>query len=62
MWAGGDNSGNISVKNLYTAIANTVGLNNLTGWRRHLWNWKIPLKIKIFTWLTIEKKIPTWDI
>jgi hypothetical protein len=62
MWAGGDNSRILSVKNLDTTIVNMIGLKNIFGWRRHLWFWKIPLKINFFTWLTIETKIPTWDI
>jgi ribonuclease HI len=61
LWDGGDSSGLISVKKLYSAIANTVWQNNINGWRKHLWNWKIPHKIKLFTWLSVENKIPTWD-
>jgi hypothetical protein len=26
-----------------------------------LWNWKLPLKIKLFNWLSVENKISTWD-
>jgi hypothetical protein len=61
MWAGGDNSGHTTVKNIYTAIANSTVHNNILGWRKKLWIWKIPLKIKLFNWLANENKIPTWD-
>jgi len=36
LWAGGDNSGHISVKKLYSAITNTVWKNNIIGWCKHL--------------------------
>jgi hypothetical protein len=62
MWDGGDNTDIISVKNIYNAIANTEWPNNITGWRIDFWKWKFPLKIKIFTWLTLKNKIPTWDL
>jgi hypothetical protein len=32
------------------------------GWRKALWSWSCPLKIKLFTWLVVENKILTWDI
>jgi hypothetical protein len=48
-------------KNIYTAIINTIWHSNISGWRMHLWTWKLPLKIKLFNWLADENKIPTWD-
>jgi hypothetical protein len=62
MWTGGDHSGNLSSKNVYMAYISTQGNNKITGWRRGLWKWSIQLKIKLFTWLTIEGKIHTWEI
>jgi hypothetical protein len=61
LWNGGDSSGNISVKNLYEAIASTIWNQKCTGWRKQLWHWNIPLKIKLFTWLAATNKILTWD-
>jgi hypothetical protein len=61
LWDEGDNSDHISIKNLYSAIANTTWLHNIYGWRKQFWSWKIPLKIKLFTWISLENKIPTWD-
>jgi hypothetical protein len=61
LWAGGDNSGLISVRNIYTTISNTTNNINTTGWRKHLWTWKIPLKVKLFIWLADKNKISTWD-
>jgi hypothetical protein len=61
LWNGGDCSGNISAKNLYDAIASTIWIQKCTGWRKQLWHWNIPLKIKLFTWLAATNKILTWD-
>jgi len=30
-------------------------------WYTDLWQWKIPLKIKLFVWLLLEQKLLTWD-
>jgi hypothetical protein len=62
MWTGGDKSGLISVKNVYTALTNKLWHHTIGGWRRHLWSWNIAQKIRLFTWLAIENKILTWDI
>jgi hypothetical protein len=56
MWSGGDRSSLLTVKNVYTTITNTLWLNNIGGWRKQLGSWNIAQKIKLFTWLTIEKK------
>jgi hypothetical protein len=62
IWDCGDNTGIFSVKKLYTAITTSVWPSTITGWRLNLWKWKLPLKLKIFTWLSLKKKIPTWDL
>jgi hypothetical protein len=61
-WTGGDKSGLIFVKNVYCALTNKIWHQSIGGWRRHLWTWNIAQKIRLFTWLTIENKILTWDI
>jgi hypothetical protein len=61
MWSGGDRSGLLTVKNVYTTITNSLWQINIGGWRKNLWSWNIAQKIKLFTWLTIENKIHTWD-
>jgi hypothetical protein len=62
MWTGGDNSSNLTIKNVYTTISNTLRQNNIGVWRKYMWSWNIAHKIKLFTWLIIENKIHTWDI
>jgi hypothetical protein len=59
LWAGGDKSGLISVKNVYTVLTNKLRHHTIGGWKRHLWSWNIPQKIRLFTWLAIENKILT---
>jgi hypothetical protein len=61
-WIGGDRSGNLTVKNVYNAISSTIWNQRCTGWRKYLWRWPLPLKIKLFIWLAANEKILTWDI
>jgi hypothetical protein len=60
LWTGGDNSGQLMVKNVYNAVATKLWNLKVGGWRRKLWKWDCPLKIKLFTWLVAENKILTW--
>jgi ferredoxin len=30
-------------------------------WYKELWNWKVPLKIKVFIFLMLEQRILTWE-
>jgi hypothetical protein len=61
LWAGGDASGIISVKNLYLALEKQLNLASDFSWIFQLWNWKLPLKLKLFIWLAGKGKILTWD-
>ena len=61
MWIGGDNSGYLTVKNIYLALLSTLGLSRIRGWRQLVWKWDIQLKIKKFIWLAAERKFLTWD-
>jgi hypothetical protein len=61
IWAGGDASGTLTVKNLYAAIQ-TQSIHSIdTSWFFQLWKWTIPLKLKLFLWLAGKAKILTWD-
>jgi hypothetical protein len=62
LWDNGDNTGILTVKKNYNAIATTEWPISITGWRFDFWKWKLPLKLKIFTWITLKRKIPTWDL
>jgi hypothetical protein len=61
IWTGGDRSGSISVKNIYLALAKKNWPIGVGGWRRHMWKWDLVQKIKLFTWLSVENRILTWD-
>jgi hypothetical protein len=56
-WTGGDSSGRISVKNAYEAIEKKKHVFMIGGWRKSLWSWDCPLKLKLFTWLVVENKV-----
>jgi hypothetical protein len=30
-------------------------------WYSEIWEWKLPLKVKLFVWLLLEQRILTWD-
>ena len=43
-----------------------VTLEEWTGsapscWEKSIWHWRIPLKLKIFVWLSLNNKVLTWD-
>jgi hypothetical protein len=61
IWTGGDNSGLITVKNIYHANLTTQGLKKVLGWRQAILKWNLQLKIKCFIWLAAKNKILTWE-
>jgi hypothetical protein len=61
-WAGGDATGNITVKNLYNALLNQRYFVLDSSWFSLIWRWEIPLKIKLFFWLAGKEKTLTWDL
>jgi ribonuclease HI len=61
VWAGGDATGVISVKNIYKAILSQHLSANELPWINQLWAWKVPLKLKLFSWLAGKERILTWD-
>ncbi|XP_020110397.1 uncharacterized protein LOC109725566 [Ananas comosus] len=48
-----------TVKSLYQLITD-AGLR--VSMNQHIWNLKIPVKIKVFIWLLLRKRLPTADI
>lgn len=61
LWAGGDATGTLTVKNLYAALQSQSLLSVDSSWFFQLWKWTIPLKIKLFLWLAGKGKILTWE-
>jgi hypothetical protein len=45
---------------VYNAVATKLWKFKTGGWRKKLWKWDCPLKIKLFAWLVVENKILTW--
>jgi hypothetical protein len=61
LWAGGDATGSVTVKNLYAAYLKQLGDETDRSWFRLIWKWQVPLKQKIFTWLAGRERILTWE-
>jgi hypothetical protein len=62
LWARGDATGIISVKNIYDALLKQLNLGADNSWYLQLWNWDIPLKYKLFLWLAGKEKILSWEL
>jgi ribonuclease HI len=61
LWAGGDATGSLTVKNIYFAYLLQMKLQTDHSWTSHIWNWQIPLKLKLFIWLAGKEKILSWE-
>jgi hypothetical protein len=61
LWTGRDCTGHISIAKKNSTIINSANIPNITGLCKRLWKWKIPLKVKLFTWLVDKNKISSWD-
>jgi hypothetical protein len=61
MWMGGDASGIISVKNLYTTLLQPFEFSSDNDWIYKLWKWTVQLKVKLFIWLAAKEKVLTWE-
>jgi hypothetical protein len=61
LWAGGDATGSITVKNLYEAYLQQMRLDVDNSWIRLIWKWQVPLKLKLFIWLAARGKILSWE-
>jgi len=59
IWTGGDSSGQISIRKVYSALSKNLWKFKTRGWRRNLWKWDCPMKINLFVWLLAENKILT---
>jgi hypothetical protein len=55
-WSGGDKLGELTIKNVYRDVIE-IRQKTIGGWRKSIWNWNLALKLKLFTWLTLENKI-----
>jgi hypothetical protein len=60
-WTGGDDSVLLIVKNVNSVLANKLWQHPIGGWQKKPWTWDCALKIKLFTWFSMDNKILTWD-
>lgn len=60
LWSWNSRDGSISAHSAYEAVCYT---NQVDGkwWHHACWQWRILLKVKIFSWLLLEEKILIWD-
>jgi len=61
MWTRGDNTGKLTVKNAYNALAAKFWENLEETWWKKLWKWDCPIKIRLFIWLLSANKILVWE-
>jgi len=57
MWMGGDVSCKFTVKSAYNAVAAKLWDSIEETWRKKLWKWDCPTKLKLFIWLLSANKV-----
>jgi hypothetical protein len=62
IWARGDATGRVTVKNIYVALLPTQDVAALPPWLFQMWKWPIPLKLILFIWLCANEKALTWEV
>ena len=62
IWAGGDASRVLSVKNIYSALIKPLDFHSDKVWVPKLWKWPLPLKLKLFLWLVAFEKVLTCNV
>jgi hypothetical protein len=45
----------------YIVLKEEEGLQDQEWWYKLVWKFKCPSKAKIFMWLVLRHKVPTWD-
>jgi hypothetical protein len=60
LWTGGDRSGLLTAKNVYSALANKCWNNTADRWCLKIWKGDCTLKIKLFAWLMFKNKLLMW--
>jgi hypothetical protein len=60
MWAKNKVTGMYTTKLSYEALMDAVGQEEVWWWNK-IWKIKVPKKTRIFLWLTLKNKVPTWE-
>jgi ribonuclease HI len=61
LWSWDTKGDQVTTKQAYEAQLEEAVLVEPVFWYSELWNWLLPLKIKLFMWLLFEQKILTWE-
>jgi hypothetical protein len=61
MWSWDTKSGQVSAKKAYEVQMLEDEVTEPVFWYSDLWQWQLPLKIKLFMWLLLEQRILTWE-
>jgi hypothetical protein len=61
MWSWDTKGGQVTTKQAYEVQLEEAVVVEPVFWYSDLWNWHLPLKIKLFMWLLLEQKILTWE-
>jgi hypothetical protein len=58
-WEGSDGMGFPTTKNIYKALEDVLWAPVIRYWAFKLWSWHLTLKVKLFFWLLLKKKLLT---
>lgn len=61
LWSWNTLNGTLSANLTYEAIIFELYNVSKNWWYRHLWKWKLPLKVKLFCWLSLENRVLICD-
>jgi hypothetical protein len=61
LWSWDTKGGQVNAKQAYEVQLLEEVVVEPTYWYTELWQWQLPLKVKLFIWLMLEQKILTWE-
>jgi hypothetical protein len=61
LWSWDTKNGQVNAKQAYEVQLLEMEAEETNCWYKELWNWQVPLKIKLFIFLMLEQRILTWE-
>jgi hypothetical protein len=61
MWSWDTKKGQVNAKQAYKVQVLEDMEEETKYWYSEIWNWQLPLKVKLFIWLLLEQRILTWE-